>query len=113
MAKFQLFRKKTFFLGYFFAKVRNSGLQPYTVREKEQFCKSFSGIFKILEHSFLSNLFKKSTCSGVFSSAVGCRIYWISCIKKELYYSLFFWTFPKVFGAAISKYPHKIICDGV
>ena len=53
MAKFQLFQnteRKHFFLrgrGHFFAEVRDSGLQAYNVREKEQFCKYFSGIFEI------------------------------------------------------------------
>ena len=111
MAKFQLFQnteRKHFSWGLFFPEVRNSGLQ--TVREKEEFCRYFSGIFEILEHSFLSDLFKKGICSGVFTSAVGCRIYSISCIKKELYYIIFSGYFPKL---AISKYPHKIICDGV
>ena len=82
MAKFQLFQnteRKHFSWGLFFPEVRNSGLQTYHVREKEQ----------SLEHSFLSDLFKKSICSGVFSSAVGCRIYSINCIKKELYYIIF------------------------
>ena len=96
MAKFQLFQNtEKFFLGSFFPEVRNSGLQTYNVREKEQFCKYFSGIFEILKHSFLSDLFKKSICSGVFSSAVGCRIYYIKCIKKELYYIFFSGYFPK------------------
>ena len=87
--------KGNIFLGSFFPKVRNSGLQTYNVSEKEQFCKYFSGIFEILEHSFLSDLFKKSICSGVFSSVVGGRIYSISCIKKELYYIIFSGYFPK------------------
>ena len=56
MAKFQHFRtlKGTFFLGSFFPEVRNSGLQTYNVREKEQFCKYFPEIFEILEYSFYS-----------------------------------------------------------
>ena len=69
----------------FFPEARNSELQTYNVREKEQFSKYFSGIFETLEHSFLSDLFKKSICSGVFSSSVGCIIYSINCIKKKLY----------------------------
>ena len=97
MTKFQLFqsteRKQSSWV--FFPEVRNSGLKTYNVREKEQFCKYFSGIFEILEHSFLSDLFKKSICSGVFSSAVGCRIYSINCIKTELYYIIFSGYFPK------------------
>ena len=87
MAKLQLFQDTE--RKHFFPKVKNSGLQTYNIREKEQFCKYFSGIFEILEHSFFSDLFKKSTCSGIFSSAVGCRIYSINCIKKELYYIIF------------------------
>ena len=51
MAKFQLFqnteRKHFFGGGHFFVEVRDSGLQAYNVREKEQFCKYFSGIFEI------------------------------------------------------------------
>ena len=84
MVKFQLFQnteRKHFSWGLFFPEIRNSGLQ--TVREKEQFCKYFSGIFEILEHSFLSDLFKKSICSGVFSSAVGCRIYSSIALKRN------------------------------
>ena len=98
MAKSQLFQStesKHFSCGLFFPEVRNSGLQAYNVREKEQFCKYFSGIFEILEHSFLSDLFKKSILSGIFSSAVSCRIYSINCIKKELYYIIFSEYFPK------------------
>ena len=40
MAKFQLFQnteRKRFSWGLFFPEVRNSGLQTYNVREKEQF----------------------------------------------------------------------------
>ena len=95
MAKYQLFQniqRKPFSWGLFF---RNSGLQTFNVREKEQFCKYFSGIFEILEHFFHSDLFKKSFCSGVFRSVVGCRIYSINCIKKELYYIIFSGYFPK------------------
>ena len=97
MAKFNYFRtlKGNILLGFFFHEVRNSGLQTYNVREKEQFWRCFSGIFEVLEHSFLSDLFKKSICSGVFSSAVGCRIYSINCIKKKLYYIIFSGYFPK------------------
>ena len=50
MAKYQLFQntERKHFLGSFFPEVRNPGLQTYNVREKEQFCKYFSGIFEIL-----------------------------------------------------------------
>ena len=53
MAKFQLFQnteRKHFSLGFFFPEVGNSGLKAYNVREKEQFCKYFPGIFEILEN---------------------------------------------------------------
>ena len=112
IAKFQLFQnteRKHFSWGLFLPEVRNSWLQTYNVTEKEQFCKYFSGIFEIFEHSFLSDLFKKSICSGVFSSAVGSRIIPSIALERN---STFFRIFPKVFGVAISKYPHKIICDG-
>ena len=45
--------KKTFVLEPVCAKFRNSGLQACNVRKKGQFCRDFSGIFKILEHRFL------------------------------------------------------------
>ena len=81
--------------GSFFPEVRNSWQQAFNVREKEQFCKYFSGIFEILEHSFLSDLFKKRIYKGVFSSVVGRRIYSINCIKKELCYIIFCGYFSK------------------
>ena len=95
MAKLQNTERKHFSWGSFFPEVRNSGLQTYIVREKDQFCKYFSGIFESLEYLVLSDLFKKSICSGVFSSAVRCRICSISCIVKELYYIIFSEYFPK------------------
>ena len=63
MAKFKLFQnteRKHFSWGFFYPEFRNSRLQTYNVREKEQ----------SLEHSFLSDFFKKSICSGVFSSSI-------------------------------------------
>ena len=84
MAKFQLFQnteRKHFSWGLSFLKSEILGCRPTTLEKKKQFCKYFSGIFEILEHSFLSDLFKKSICSGVFSSAIGCRIYYIIFIK--------------------------------
>ena len=87
--------KKTFFLGSFLTEVRSSGLQACNVSEKEDFCKYFLGIFKILENSSLSELFKKNICSGVFRLAVGHRLFSCNRIKKELYYIHFSGYFPK------------------
>ena len=105
--------KKTFFLGYFLAEVRSSGLEACNVSEKEDFCKYFLGIFESFENSFLSELFKKNICSGVFRLAVGCRLYSCNRIKKELYYIHFSRYFPKFYQYSFPTYPHKIICDEV
>ena len=97
MAKFQLFQnteRKHFSWGlFFFLKSEILSCRPITLEKKNS--KYFSEIFEILEHSFLSDLFKKSICSGIFSSAVGCRMYSINCIKKELYYIILSGYFPK------------------
>ena len=80
MAKFQLFQKterKHFSWGPFLLKSEILGCRPTTLEKQNSFANNFSGIFEILEHSFLSDLFKKSICSGVFSSALGYRIYFI------------------------------------
>ena len=77
MAKFQLFQnteRKYFPWGLFLLKLEILGCRPTTLEKKNSFTNNFSGIFEILEHSFLSDLFQKSICSGVFSSAVGYRI---------------------------------------
>ena len=105
--------KKTFFLGSFLTEVRSSGLQACNGCEKEDFCKYFLEIFKILENSSLSEFFKKNICRGVFRSAVGCRLFSCNRIKKRTLVHTFFWIFSKVFSAAISTYPYKIICDEV
>ena len=63
MVKFQLFQKserKHFSWGLFFLKSEVLGCRPTTLEEKNSFANTFSGIFEILEHSFLSDLFKKS-----------------------------------------------------
>ena len=98
--------KKTFFLGYFLAEVRSSGLEACNVSEKEDFCKYFLGIFESFENSFLSELFKKNICSGVFRLAVGCRLYSCNRIKKELYYIHFSRYFPKFFQCS---FQHTLI----
>ena len=115
MTNFQLFQNiQTFFLGSFLAEVRRSGLQACNVSEKEDFWKYFLGLFEILENSFLSELFEKNICSGVFRSALCCRLCSCNRIKKELYSTTYiFLDIFKVFGAAISTYPHKTICNGV
>ena len=75
--------KKTFFLGSFLTEVRSSGLQACNVSEKEDFCKYFFGIFEILENSFLSELFKKNICRGVFRSAVDEDCFHAIVLKKD------------------------------
>ena len=45
-----------------------------SLEKKEQFCKVLIKIFKILEHSFLSEHFQKSISSRVVSPVVGCRL---------------------------------------
>ena len=91
MAKFQLFQnieRKHFSWGIFFLKSEILDCRPTTVLQI---------LFRnFQEHSFLSDLFKKSICSGVFSSAVDCRMYSINCFKKELYYIIFSGYFPKL-----------------
>ena len=81
MAKFQLFQnieKEHFSWGLFLLKSEILSCRPTTLKKKKSFANNFSGIFEILEDSSLSDLFKKSICSGVFSSAVGYRIYLIN-----------------------------------
>ena len=85
--------KKTFFLGYFLTEVRSSGLEACNVCEKEDFCKYFLRIFESFENSFLSELFKKNICSGVFRLAGGCRLYSCNRIKKELIFLDVFQSF--------------------
>ena len=75
--------KKTFFLGFFLAEVRGSGLQACNVSEKEDFCKLFIRIFEIFENSFLSELFMKNICIGDFRSAIGCRLYRAILLKRN------------------------------
>ena len=75
--------KKTFFLGSFLTEVRSSGLQACNVSEKEDFCKYLFGIFEILENSFLSELFKKNICWGVFRSAVDEDCFHAIVLKKD------------------------------
>ena len=87
--------KKHFSWGLFFLKSEILGCRTTTLEKENSFANTFFGIFENLEHSFLSDLFKKSICSGVFSSAVGCGIYSINCIKKKLYYIIFSGYFPK------------------
>ena len=98
--------KKTFFLGSFLTEVRSSGLQACNGCEKEDFCKYFLEIFKILENSSLSEFFKKNICRGVFRSAVGCRLFSCNRIKKELYYIHFSGYFPKF---SVQLFQHTLI----
>ena len=89
MAKFQLFQnaeRKHSSWGPFFLKSEILGCRPTTLEKKNSFANNFQEF---------SDLFKKSICSGVFSSALGCRIYSNDCIKKELYYIIFSGYFPK------------------
>ena len=97
MAKLQLFQdteRKHFSWGLFFLKseIPAADLQRYRKRTVVQIL--FRN-FQNFRTFFLSDLFKKCICSGVFSSAVGCRIYSINCIKMELYYIIFSEYFPK------------------
>ena len=98
--------KKTFFLGSFLTEVKSSGLQVCNVSEKEDFYKHFLGIFEILRDSFLSELFKKNICRGVFRSAVGRRLHSCNCNKKELYYIHFYGYFQKFW---VQLFQHTLI----
>ena len=53
--------------------------------------------------SGIFDLFKKSISSGVFSSAVGCSMYSINCIKKELQYILCFLDVSQSFRCSYFK----------
>ena len=98
--------KKTFSLGSFLTEVRSSGLEACNVSEKEEYCKYFLGIFEILENSFLSELFKKNICRGVFRSAVGCWLHSCNRNNKELYYIQFSGYFQKFL---VQLFQHTLI----
>ena len=100
-----------FFLGVFFVEAGNSRLLACSIKEKETVWERFFGVFEILEHSFPSEHFQKSICNGGFSPVVDCRLQSCNLIKWE--WQMFSMKFSKVFSAAISKYCHEIICDGV
>ena len=106
MANYFRTPKKTFFLGPFLTEVRSSGLQACNVGEKEDLCKYFLRIFEILENSFLSELFTKNICRGVFRSAVVCRLFSCNRIEKELYYIHFSEYFPKF---SMQLFQHTLI----
>ena len=64
---------------------------------KRRFLQVFFRNFRNFRKFFLSELFKKNICRGVFRSAVGCTLFWCNRIKKKLYYIHF--------SAALSTYP--------
>ena len=65
--------------------------RPVTLEKKGQLCKSYFGIFEILEHPFLSDYFQKSICGGVFfllleSPCLASNNNQISTLKSFLWY---------------------------
>ena len=111
----QLFREQSqekFFFGYDFVEARNFKLPTCHVKEKGVVLyKDLFEIFEILEHSFLPKHFQKvSVMEFLVRWAVDCVV---QIYQKETLLHTFLWNISKVFGAAISKHPHKNICDGV
>ena len=91
MTKFQLFQnteRKHFSWGLFLLKSEILGCRSTTLEKKNSFANTFKEFLKFWNILFFLT-------SSRIVSAVGCRIYSINCIKKDLYYILFSEYFPK------------------
>ena len=103
--------KETFFMESVFTKVKYSGLQGCSVREKETFSQRFCVIYKILEHYFLTRHFQNVFVvqSLIWKQAVDCIP--ATVLKGNSTTCVFLIIFQSF--RRISKHTHEIMCDGV
>ena len=77
-----------------FTEVRNAGLEGCSFREKGAVSQRFKGIYKILEHYFLSGHFHNVSVV-VFDPVLGCGLHSCNYIKRKLHYIHFSDNSPK------------------
>ena len=96
LANFQLFQntqRKYFSWSLYFLKSEILGCRAVALVKMGQFYKDFFGIFKILEHSFLSVHFQNVS---VVQSGRRLRTFFCNSIKRELQYRRFSDNFPTI-----------------